>query len=151
MDLINKNKAIVTSVHGDILTIRHRRGGTSKVTVDRGLRYTIGELVCYTVDPVNQQITGILPKKQADAIVEKASSIEAQVAVMGIPDGFQLEDDADDEEIDPIDRYYGEDDYGYNAFSSEGQVTQNYIDNCGGEYREPLRDEADYFGLPLED
>jgi len=151
MDLINKNRALVKSVNGNIVTIRHRRGGTSKVTVDRGLRYKLGELVCYTVDPVNQQITGILPKEQADAIVENASSIEAQVAAMGIPDGFPLEDDQDDEPIDPIDRYYGEEVFDYDELKHQGQTFENCANNSSGEYREPLRNEADYYGDLTED
>ncbi|KKK68715.1 hypothetical protein LCGC14_2941250, partial [marine sediment metagenome] len=46
MDLINTHKGIIRFVDGNIITIAHRRGGTSKAIVNR--KFTVGQVVCFT-------------------------------------------------------------------------------------------------------
>lgn len=144
MDLINMNKGVVKFVDGNIITITHRRGGTSKAIVNR--KFTVGQVVCFTVDPVHLHITNVMLKSEADNIVRKAGSEEHQVA--STPgEGMPLLEDPEFLDADPVEQFYGkepEDDI--NDFTNPRQVSPEPANLNNGEDRTDVREEADYFG-----
>ncbi len=141
MDLISTNRGVVRFVDGNIITITHRRGGTSKAIVDR--KFTVGDVVCFTVEPIHLSITNVMLKSEADNIVKKSGSEELQVASM---EGMPLEDQ-DLNDIDPVDRLYGKEveDYDINDLISTRQVSQEPANLDNGEDRTDVVREADYF------
>lgn len=144
MDLINMNKGVVKFVDGNIITITHRRGGTSKAIVNR--KFTVGQVVCFTVDPVHLHITNVMLKSEADNIVRKAGSEEHQVA--SIPgEGMPLLEGPEFLDADPVEQFYGkepEDDI--NDFTNSRQVSPEPANLDNGEDRTDVIREADYFG-----
>ena len=145
MDLINMNRGVIRFVDGYIITITHRRGGTSKAIVDR--KFTVGQVVCFTVDPVHLNITNVMLKSEADNIVRKASSEEHQVASMP-GEGMPLSENPEFLDTDPVEQHYGKEveDYGdiYNILNSR-QVSQKPTDIDNGEGGRDVIDRADYF------
>ena len=141
MDLISTNKGVVRFVEGNIITIAHRRGGTSKAIVDR--KFTVGDIVCFTVEPIHLSITNVMLKSEADNIVKKSGSEELQVASM---EGMPLEEQ-DLNDIDPVDQLYGKEveDYDINDLISTRQVSQESANLDNGEDRTDVVREADYF------
>ncbi|KKN32268.1 hypothetical protein LCGC14_0815480 [marine sediment metagenome] len=141
MDLISTNRGVIKFVDGYIITITHRRGGTSKAIVDR--KFTVGQVVCFTVDPVHLNITNVMLKSEADNIVEKSGSEELQMASM---EGMPLEEQ-DLNDIDPVDQFYGKEveDYDIDDLISTRQVSQEPANLDNGEDRTDVIREADYF------
>ena len=141
MDLISTNRGVVRFVDGNIITITHRRGGTSKAIVDR--KFTVGDVVCFTVEPIHLSITNVMLKSEADNIVEKSGSEELQMASM---EGMPLEDQ-DLNDIDPVDQFYGKEveDYDIDDLISTRQVSQEPANLDNGEDRTDVVREADYF------
>ncbi len=146
MDLVNMNRGVIRFVDGHIVTIAHRRGGTSKAIVDR--KFAVGQMVCFTVDPVHLNITNVMLKSEADNIVRKAGSEEHQVASTS-SDGMPL-DDLDFPDVDPIDQlidqFYGkeaEDDI--DDLINPGQVSPEPANLNNREDRTDVIREADYF------
>ena len=143
MTLINIHKGTIRFVAGNIITITHRRGGTSKAIVNR--KFTVGDRVCFTVDPVHLNITNVMLKSEADNIVRKAGSEEHQVASMP-SEGMPLLEDPEFLNADPVEQFYGkepEDDI--DDIINPGQVSQKFTNLNNGEDRTDVVREADYF------
>lgn len=151
MSYLNTRKGIVKGINGSTITISLRRGGTIKTTTDR--KFAIGDVVCFTVDPVHLNINRIMLKSEADNIVRKANSPEEQVACLDIPDGLIIPETPDFGGEDPIDQYYGKEveDYDVNELFGTRPVPSEHTDNSGREDRIALIDECDYFGDPTGD
>ncbi len=151
MNLVNTHRGIIEGINGSTITISLRRGGTVRTTTDR--KFAVGDVVCFTVDPVHLNITGIMLKSEADAIVRKANSKEEQIACMGIPDGLIIPETPDFGEEDPIESYYGKEveDYDIDTLFGAGRVSEKHTGHGSREDRETLIDECDYFGDPSGD
>lgn len=142
MDLINMNRGVIRFVEGNIITIAHRRGGTSKAVINR--KFTVGQVVCFTVDPVYLNITNVMLKSEADNIVRKAGSEEHQVASQ---EGMPLLEDPEFLDTDPVEQLYGKEveDYDIYDILNPGQVSQKPTDIDNGEGGGDVIDRADYF------
>ena len=148
MELVNTYRGVIRAVKNGIVTIALRRGGTSKAIVNR--KFTVGQVVCFTVDPVHLNITNVMLKSEADKIVLKAHSEEARVADMSLPDGLLIPEIPDFGETDPVEAYYGKegcDDI--DELLGEGPASQEITDNSGQEDRVTLIDGTVYFGDPV--
>jgi hypothetical protein len=142
MDLTNTNRGVVRFVDGNTITIAHRRGGTSKARVDR--KFTVGDIVCFIVEPIHLSIISVMLKSEADNMIKKSGSEEHQVASIS-SDGMPLED-PDFLDADPVEQFYGkepEDDI--NDIINPGQVSQKFANLDNGEDRTDVVREADYF------
>ena len=144
MDLINTHKGIIRFVDDNIITIAHRRGGTSKAIVNR--KFTVGQLVCFTVDPVYLNITNVMLKSEADNIVKKSGSEEHQVASI---EGMPLNELTNSEfaDIDPVEQHFGKEveDYDIADILNTGQVSPESANLDNGKDRTDVVREADYF------
>ena len=149
MELVNTRRGVIQSVNDHVVTIAHRRGGTSKAVVNR--KFTVGQLVCFTVDPVHLHITNVMLKSEADNIMLKANSEEARVADMSLPDGLLIPEIPDLGEEDPVEAYYGKEveDYDSTLFDP-GPKSEECADIGRREGRAVLIDGTDYFGDPAE-
>ena len=145
MDLINTHKGTIRLIEGNIVTIAHRRGGTSKAVVNR--KFTVGQVVCFTVDPVYLNITNVMLKSEADNIIKKSGSEELQIAASTEEMPLSELNAPEFTNIDPVEQFFGreEEDYDYDDFFNSGQVSQKQIDTDNGEDRGDVRNEADYF------
>ena len=143
MDLINTNRGAIRFVDDHIITIAHRRGGTSKAVVDR--KFTVGQVVCFTVDPVYLNITNVMLKSEADNMIKKSGSEEHQVAFIS-SDGMPLSEDPEFLDADPVEQFYGkepEDDI--NDLTNTRQVSPEPTNLNNGEDRVNVVRESDYF------
>ncbi len=144
MDLINMNRGVIRFVEGNIITITHRRGGTSKAIVDR--KFTVGQVVCFTVDPVHLNITNVMLRSEADNIVKKSGSEEHQMASI---EDMPLKEPNNSEflDIDPVEQHFGKEveDYDIDDIINPRQVSQESANLNNREDRTDVIREADYF------
>jgi len=144
MDLVNTNRGIIRFVEGYVVTIAHRRGGTSKAIVNR--KFTVGQVVCFTVDPVHLNITNVMLKSEADNIVRKSGSEEHQVAGMEDMPLTEL-DNPEFLDTDPVEQFFGkEEEDDYDNFISAGQISSEPTNLNDREDRELVDEGSDYFG-----
>ena len=78
---INKNVAIVDRVldSGQTIILHCKLGGRFTC---RNQGFEVGDVVCYTIDPLTQQVVHILPKDVADLKVMLARDPDLQLAIV---------------------------------------------------------------------
>jgi len=72
MTHINKHEGIILSAKDGNFTIILRRGGIIKTPIVDGV--TVGDLIVYIVDEINEKITDIILKSHADKIIKCSSN-----------------------------------------------------------------------------
>jgi hypothetical protein len=135
--LINENKGIVKSIQNNRIVVELPRGGTFTFTADR--EFKVGDPVCFRLDTVHQKVTSVIPKQEAEDIVQTADigGIEGFNPSDGEPEPINHTEHYEEEE--PIDEPY------IDGPRSNAEISADWLDGEDrGTFEEPGSNAGNY-------
>ena len=149
---INRNVGVVESVidNGQRIVLRSLRGG-KKVCANKG--FTVGELLCYTINLRTGTIVELIPKKVADTLVFLGENTEIQRLMEDqghgtLDESFDCGEGPQDQIL--ADCSVGESGDSHIIGESDGGYTTPNVDpNWDGNYYNVETEDGDHFRLPI--